>query len=392
MPWLSVVQDELVRQELDAWLLYDFRRSNPVARPILGPILEGNTASRRVFLLVPREGRPTLAVHAIEVASLRPDLDLNVVSYSSRESLQRVVAGMLAGRRRVAMEYSPNGDNPYVGRVDAGTIEWVRAMGVEVVSSGDLAQVLEVWTPEQLQQHLTAAKGVLAAKDAAFAYIAQRAQLGQDVRESGVQRLIEQQFASLGLVPGTSPNVSFGAHSGDPHYHPLPGVRDALLQPGDVVLIDLWAKVDEETAPFADVTWMGVHGQPTPELTRVWEAVRGARDAALALIAGAYGAGRWPAGAEADLAARRVLEEAGYGAAFTHRTGHSLGTSSTHGVAAHLDGFETNDTRKLRPGLGVTIEPGAYFPSFGVRSEIDVYLEESGQRATTELQVELEVI
>ena len=162
MDWLPVVQSELERLGLDAWLMYDFRKSNPVVRPILGPLLEGNTASRRVFLLVPARGRPRFAVHAIEAGSLPPGIDVDVVSYSSRESLQRVLEGFLAGASRVAMEYSPNGDNPYVGRVDAGTIEWVRSLGVEVVSSGDLAQVLEVWTPEQLKQHLTAAAGVMA--------------------------------------------------------------------------------------------------------------------------------------------------------------------------------------------------------------------------------------
>ncbi|MBW7916247.1 MAG: aminopeptidase P family protein [Trueperaceae bacterium] len=392
MDWLPVVQSELERLGLDAWLMYDFRKSNPVVRPILGPLLEGNTASRRVFLLVPARGRPRFAVHAIEAGSLPPGIDVDVVSYSSRESLQRVLEGFLAGASRVAMEYSPNGDNPYVGRVDAGTIEWVRSLGVEVVSSGDLAQVLEVWTPEQLKQHLTAAAGVMAAKDAAFALIAQRAQLGQPVTEVEVQRLIESHFADRGLAPGTAPNVSFGAHSGDPHYHPLPGVRDATLRPGDVVLIDLWAKVPEAGAPFADVTWMGVHGRPSAELERVWEAVKGARDAALGLIAGAYAMGRWPTGAEADHAARQVLEAAGYGEAFTHRTGHSLGSATTHGVTAHLDGFETNDTRALRPGAGVTIEPGAYFETFGVRSEINVYLGEDGPRTTTDLQAELEVL
>lgn len=392
MDWLPVVQEELERQGCDAWLVYDFRRSNPVAAPILGPLLQGNTASRRVFLLVPREGEPTLAVHAIEHGSLRRDLPVRAVSYSSRRSLQDVLSRLLAGRKRVAMEYSPQGDNPYVGRVDAGTVEWVRSLGVEVVSSGDVAQVLEVWTPKQLEQHLTAAAGVKAAKDAAFGFIAQSAGLGHEVTECAVQRMIMQRFDDLGLVYGTTPNVSFGAHSGDPHYHPIEGVRDAVLRPGDVVLIDLWAKVDDPLAHFADVTWMGVHGEPSAGLLAVWEAVKAARDAAFRTVAYAYAAGRWPSGAEADRAAREVLQDAGYGEAFTHRTGHSLGRDSTHGLAVHLDDFETSDTRALRPGIGVTIEPGAYFPTFGVRSEMNMYLADDGPRATTELQDELEVL
>ncbi len=390
MNWLPAVQDELARQGIDAWLVYDFRRSNPVAAPVLGPLLEGNTASRRVFLLVPRAGTPTLAVHAIEVKSLRPAPGVNVVSYSSRESLQGVLAALLKGHARVAMEYSPAGDNPYVGRVDAGTVEWIRSFGVEVVSSGDVAQILEIWTPTQLEQHLTAAAGVCAAKDAAFAYMAEGLARGETVTECAVQGVIMRRFADLGLVSATTPNVSFGAHAGDPHYHPIEGVRDATLAAGDVVLIDLWAKVNDKSAPYADVTWMGVNGEPTAELLSVWEAVKGARDAAVTAMRSAYAAGRWPSGGEADRASRAVLVAAGYGEAFTHRTGHSLGKDGPHGVAVHLDDFETSDARALRPGIGVTVEPGAYFQHFGVRSEINVYLTPEGPRVTTELQDGLE--
>lgn len=390
MTWLDDVQADLRRQRLDGWLIYDFRGSNPVARPILGPLLEGNLASRRVFLMVPAEGKPTLLVHAIEEKSLLPGLPVDVRSYASRDDLDRELGRLLAGRATIAMEYSPGGDNPYVGTVDAGTLERVRGMGVEVVSSGDVAQVLEVWTPEQLEDHLTAVDGVIEAKDAAFAYLAERVRAGAEVRESEVQRRILDVFDAAGLEAEHAPNVSFGAHAGDPHYHPIVGVRDAVLRPGDVVLIDLFAKVAKPGAPYADVTWMGVAGEPTQELTSAFEAVRDARDAAFRAIAEAYAEGRWPEGAEADRAARAVLVAAGHGAAFTHRTGHSLGTRSTHGGAAHLDDFETTDRRLLRPGLGVTIEPGVYYPHFGVRSEIDVYLGEDGPFATTDLQAELE--
>ncbi len=389
---LERIQAELKRQSLDGWLLYDFRRSNPVAQPLVRPLLQGNVASRRVLLWLPAEGQPTLAVHAIELGSLKPDLPVKVVGYSSRQSFDETLASLLRGAQRVAMEYSPAGDNPYVGTVDAGTIERVRATGVEVVSSGDVAQVLELWTPQQLEDHLTAAAGVIQAKDEAFAFLAQRSAAGAKVTELEVQRVITERFAALGLVYDHAANVSFGAHAGDPHYHPIEGERDAELQPGDVVLIDLWAKVDRPDAPYADVTWMGVHGEPSPELLSAWEAVRDARDEAFRTIAEAYEAGRWPTGAEVDRAARTVIEQAGHGEAFTHRTGHSLGVDATHGSAAHLDDFETADHRLLRPGLGVTIEPGAYYPTFGVRSEVDVYLDDDGPLATTELQGELELL
>lgn len=389
---LNEIQAELRRQQLGGWLLYDFRRSNPGAQSLIRPLMEGNTASRRVLLFIPADGRPTLAVHSIERGSLRDDLPVNVVSYASREDFDATLRSMVGGLARVAMEYSPGGDNPYIGTVDAGTIERVRATGVEVVSSGDVAQVLELWSQQQLDDHLTAADGVIYAKDAAFAFLAERSRAGQPVTEVEVQELIEAKFAEAGLVTGSSPNVSFGAHAGDPHYHPLKGVRDATLQPGDVVLIDLWAKVDSPQAPYADVTWMGVQGEPSARLLEVWEAVKEARDVAFRAIAAAYAEDRWPTGAEVDRAARAVLVNAGLGDAFTHRTGHSLGLRTTHGSAAHLDDFETADTRLLMPGLGLTIEPGAYFPDFGVRSEINLYVGDDGPLATTELQSDLELL
>jgi len=393
---LSDVQGALAGSGIDGWLVYDFRGSNPVARPLLDPLLQGNLASRRVFLMIPATGRPTLLVHAIEFGTLRGDLDsaLGVTPrrYSSTESLDDELRLLLAGKQRVAMEYSPGGDNPYVGTVDAGTIERVRNLGIEVVSSGDVAQVMEAWTDEQLDQHLAAAEAVMAAKDEAFAYIVEKRLAGAQVLETQVQQVISDSFERAGFIFDHAATVGFGAHAGDPHYSPIPGERDATLAHGDVVLLDLWCKVPQPRAPYADITWMGVVGQPSPAVQQAFDAVIAARDAAFRAVALAYEQGRMPTGAEADNAARTVLVEAGYGEAFTHRTGHSLGVKGAHGLAAHLDGFETRDLRRLRPGLGFTIEPGVYLPGFGVRSEINVYIDADGPRATTDLQAALEVI
>jgi len=396
MDVLPDVQRELARVGLDGWLVYDFRGSNPVARPLLDPLLAGNLATRRVFLMIPATGRPTLLVHAIEHGTLRPDLEevygVTARRYSSTESLDAELRSLLAGMSRVAMEYSPGGDNPYVGTVDAGTVERVTGLGVEVVSSGDVAQVIELWTDEQLQQHLAAAEAVMAAKDAALAFIAQRRRSGDEVRETAVQRVIGESFEAGGFVFDHAATVGFAAHAGDPHYSPVPGVRDAVLADGDVVLLDLWCKVDAPRAPYADITWMGVVGEPKAAVQRAFDAVIAARDAAFTSVARAFDEGRWPAGAEADEAARAVLTQAGYGEAFFHRAGHSLGVNGAHGVAAHLDSFETRDLRRLRPGLGFTIEPGVYLPEFGIRSEINVYIDEDGPRATTDLQADLDVL
>jgi Xaa-Pro aminopeptidase len=290
------------------------------------------------------------------------------------------------------MEYSPGGDNPYVGTVDAGTIERVKGLGVEVVSSGDVAQVMELWSEEQLDQHLSAAEAVMAAKDEALAYIANRRAAGEAVLESQVQRVISDSFDRAGFVYDHAATVGFAGHAGDPHYSPIAGVRDATLADGDVVLLDLWCKVPQPRAPYADITWMAVTSEASAPVQRAFDAVIAARDAAFRAVAEAYEQGRWPAGAEADAAARAVLVDAGFGEVFMHRTGHSLGVKGAHGLAAHLDGFETRDLRRLRPGLGFTIEPGVYLPEFGVRSEINVYVDADGPRATTDLQATLDVI
>lgn len=394
MDWIATAQRELEHQGLDAWLLYDFRATNPIAGRFLGPLLEGSgILSRRVFLRVPREGHPTLLLHAIERGSLPPLEGVEVRAYSSREGLERELAALLAEDRRVAMEVSPMGDIPYVSRVDDGTAQLVRAQGVELCSSGDLLQAFAAWTPEQLAAHEEAAARVHEARDLAFGFLAERLAAGEEVRETEVQGVIVAHFERHGLEYGHPPIIGFGAHAADPHYAPQAG-RDARLRPGDAVLVDLWAKLPRPDAPFADVTWMGCCGGPSALLAEVWEVVREAREAAFVAIAEAYRHGRHPEGREIDRVAREVIAAHGYGDAFVHRTGHSLGTRATHGDAAHLDDYETRDTRRLVPGLGLTIEPGVYLPEagLGVRSEVDVYLEPDGPRATTERQSELVVL
>lgn len=389
MDELRAVTEELDRADVDGWLIYDFRGSNGPARPLLRAMLGEKLGSRRIFLFVPRRGQPVLLAHAIEAGTLSGARGVQTRIYSSNRSLDDELRRALDGARTVAMDYSPGGDNPYVGTVDAGTVERVRGLGVDVVSAGDVAQVMQLWSEEQLEQHLRAADVVLRAKDAAFGFMGEALALGRQVNEVEVQKLITDVFDEAGCVYDHAPNVSFGAHAGDPHHAPT---AERTLGPGEVVLIDLWCKVDDEAAPYADVTWMGHAGPPAPQVQEAFTAVREARDAAFRAVVDAYAEGRWPTGAEVDRAARRVLTEAGYAEAFTHRTGHSLGTASAHGLAAHLDDYETRDERLLRPGLGFTIEPGVYFEDFGVRSEINVYIDADGPHATTDLQADLEVL
>ena len=372
-------------------MLYDFRGTNPIAKPYLS--VSNGLFSRRVFLYVPSEGTPTLLVSWIERGSLK-NVPYTVRAYSSRQSLEKELAEVLPSapaNNRVAAEYSPNADIPYVSYIDAGTAEMLRAAGAELVSSANLLQIFSAWTPEQVKAHDAAAGHVVKGKDIGFAFISQQLKAGKEVRETEVQRAITDYFDSQGLEYDHPPIVGFGAHAGDPHYAPQAG-SDAALQPGDAVLIDLFAKLPDEDAPYGDITWMGCYGEPSDKLKEVFEVVRDARDAAVNAVQNAYDEGRYPQGREIDRAARDYISAKGYGEAFSHRTGHSIGARHVHGDAVHLDDFETCDTRELRPGVAVTVEPGAYFEDFGVRSEINLVLTDKGPRVTTERQQELIIL
>lgn len=385
MDWLPVAQAALRAQGLAAWWIYDFRGNNPVAERYLG--MPGAHFSRRVVLAVPAEGTPTLLAHAIERGAAERG-PWPVRTYADRQGLRAALTEMNPGGP-VAIEYAPEADLPYVSHVDAGTVELLRAVGVDVRSSAEVLQAFAVWTPAQVAAHERAAAAVMQVCAGAFDEIRRRLAAGEAVREHEVQRWIAARFAERGLVTGHDATVGFGPNAGDPHYSPR-AQDDRALGLGEVVLIDLWAKEERADAPYADVTWMGVRGEPAAEVARAWVAVRDARDLGVRTIADAYAAGRPPAGWEVDRAVRDFLTAQGYGDAFVHRTGHSLGWGPIHGEAAHLDDFETRDVRRLTPGFGVTVEPGVYLPAFGVRSELNVLLESGGPRVTTGQQRELE--
>ncbi|GAA5514433.1 hypothetical protein Dcar01_03188 [Deinococcus carri] len=371
---------------VDGWLLYDFQGLNPHARTVLG-LPAGAHLTRRFFVWVPREGQAALLHNHIEGgtwATLTQDWDMERRPFGSHAELEAALREVVAGRT-VAMEYSPHGAVPYVSRVDAGTLERVRAAGAEVVSSADLLQSFLVWSPEDLAAHRRAAAVLMRAKDDAFRLIHERLRAGEPVTELDAQAVIERAIADAGMSSGHPVNVSFGANAADPHYQPE-GEKNATLQRGECVLIDLWAQ--EAGRPFADVTWVGYAGEPGNEYREAWEAVRGARDAALTLLRERYAAEGWGhvQGWEGDRAARDAMGEQ-WGRHFLHRTGHDLGVQ-IHGSGANLDDYETHDTRTLTPGLAVTVEPGTYprEKGFGIRTEVDVFLAPEGPQVTTDLQ------
>jgi Xaa-Pro aminopeptidase len=370
---LPSVQTAIRDLGFDGWLLYDFRGLNILARRVLA-LPEDAMLTRRWFYFVPAQGEPRKLVHRIESHALDAFPGTRQV-YLRWQELEEGVRNLVAGARRVAMEYVPRNANPYVSRVDAGTVELVRSCGVEVVPSGDLVQRFEAcWDDDQWAMHLEAARHTQSAFDVAFAFIADTVRRHGSVRETEVQKRILDHFAEHRLVTDHPPICAVGPHSGDPHYAPGPG-SDAAIRAGDFVLIDLWAKLDRPNAVYSDLTWTGFVGPEVPaRYEEVFQIVAGARDAAIARVQEAFRSGRPLQGWEVDQAARDVIDRAGYGAYFCHRTGHSIG-QETHGNGANMDNLETREERRVLPRTCFSVEPGIYLPEFGIRSEVNVFVD-----------------
>lgn len=378
---IAAVQKALKADGLEAWLLYDFRGSNPLSYSLAGMGGGGHLATRRWFYLIPAAGEPRALVHAIERHNL-DHLPGPKTVYAGREQLESGLSQILTGVKRVAMEYSPRAAIPYVSRVDAGTIELVRAAGVEVVSSGDLIQQFEArWDDAAIAGHRKASEALYRIKDQAFALAAQRLRDGVPTTEFDIQQSMVGWFQDEGLVADSAPCVSAQENAGNPHYLAT-ATEHRVIRNNELLLLDLWGKLAAPGTVYADITWIGFLGESVPEpMARAFAAICRARDAAVTVVQDAAKAGRVVRGFEADRAARKVLIDAGYADAILHRTGHSLG-EQVHGNGAHLDDYETHDERRLLPGTGFTIEPGLYFKDFGVRTEINMVWAATGPEVT----------
>jgi Xaa-Pro aminopeptidase len=378
---IPAVQRALEREKLDGWLLYDFQGSNPIATRISGLSSGAQLTTRRWYYLIRAAGEPRALVHAIERHNL-DGLPGDKRPYAGREELSRGLRDLLDGLRVVAMEYSPHNAIPYVSRVDAGTVEAVRALGVEVVSSGDLIQRFEaVWSDAAYSTHTAASDKLYRIKDSTFDLIRARTRSGTPVTEIEVQDAMVQWFKDEGLTSQDLPNVSAQENAGNPHYNPTRDQHRPIRR-DELVLIDLWGKLPVPGAVFADIAWVGFTGEQVPVLfSRAFSAAAAGRDAAIELVESATRDGRELRGYEVDRVCRAVLERAGFGAEFIHRTGHSLG-QKVHGDGVHMDDYETHDDRRLIPGTGFTIEPGVYTDQFGVRTEINMFVAERDARVT----------
>jgi Xaa-Pro dipeptidase len=383
---LSEMQSDLRAAGLHGWLFYDFRGRDPIAQRVLN--LPPGMRTRRWFYFVPAKGAPKKLVHKIETESLAA-VPGETLYYSAQEELGGNLKKLIGRAKKIAMQYSPKNEIPYVAMVDAGTIELVRSTGTKVVSSADLVQKYEaVWTPDQLESHLYAGKHVDHIVAEAFQRAARGVRENRPETEYGLQQWIREQFAAAGLMTEEGPDIAVNAHASDPHYGPSPD-RPTQIKEGDLLLLDVWAKRNSPGSVYYDITWVGYLGSKPPEkIKKVFNTVRDARDKAVDLILTSIAKGKPLQGWQVDKAARGVIEKAGYGKYFFHRTGHNIGTS-VHGNGANMDGIETHDVRHLIPRTCTSVEPGIYLPEFGIRSEVNVYIGEKEARVTGAVQKEL---
>jgi Xaa-Pro dipeptidase len=380
------IQNDLRAAKLDGWLFYDFRGRDPIAQRILK--LPEGMRTRRWFYYVPAKGTPRKLVHKIEAKALA-SLPGETLYYAAQDELRKNLAKILHRVKRVAMQYSPKNEIPYVAMVDAGTIELVRSSGPKVVSSADLVQKYEAcWSAAQLESHLTAGVAIDRIVRAAFQHAANSVRENIPLTEYELKQWILKEFDAAGLMTEEGPDIAVGQHASDPHYAPLPG-KSSSIREGDLLLLDVWGKTKASGSVYYDVTWVGYLGAKVPEKqAKIFDIVRRARDKAIELIRSSIAARKPVQGWQVDNAARGVIEKAGYGQYFFHRTGHSIG-EAIHGNGVNMDGLETRDTRHLIPRTCNSVEPGIYLPEFGIRSEVDVYVGESEAGVTGAVQTEI---
>jgi Xaa-Pro dipeptidase len=387
---LDEIQSALRAEQLDGWLFFDHHRRDPLAYRVL-QFDPDSPVTRRWYYFVPADGEPRGLAHRIESGTLAA-LPGRHTLYSDWAGLTESLREMLRGARRVAMQYSPNCAVPYVAMVDAGTVELVRGLGVQVATSANLIQYFESkWTREQLESHLEAGRRVDRIRKEAFERIGAKLRGGDRITEWDVKQFILDRYRQEGLTIDHGPDVAVNANASNPHYDPK---RDACqeIKKRDLVLIDMWAKLERPGSVYYDITWVGYCGeQPAAEMEKVFGIVREARDKAVKRVQDAMAARQELRGFEVDDAARAHIRSHGLGEYFFHRTGHSIG-QEVHGTGANMDNLETHDERKIIPWTCFSVEPGIYLPEFGVRSEVDVFVDEDSARVTGEIQQKIVLI
>ena len=378
---IEEIQEQIKAMKIDGWLLYDFQGLNPLAQKILG--VQKTMLTRRWYCWIPAKGSPTLLCHRIEQQGFL-HLSVQISCFSSFKEMEAGLNKMLNQSRRLAMEYSPNCFIPYISKVDAGTVEMVRKLGKEIVSSADLIQYFEArWSEDQLKTHLLASQKLMHLFFEILKQVSQTTKNNLSLTEYQVQQIMWKKFKHLGLQSSSPPIVAVNKNSNNPHYEPILE-SSAKIKRGDFLLIDFWAKSLQSHSVYADYTWVAFLGDAIPnKILNVWEVVKQARDSAIHFVEHRHSTGTSTKGWEVDQVARKVISKAGFGGAFPHRTGHSIGEND-HGNGANMDSLETKDERVLIPHTGFSIEPGIYLPDFGIRSEVNIYLGDNNIQVTGE--------
>ena len=384
---IAQAQEYMRENEIDGWLLYDYRGMNPIFSDTVGYI---PNITRPCWLWIPASSDPKLIVSFVDQNRFE-HLGIETEYWVSRDQMINTLKSHLPQQGKVAMEYSPMGVLPRVTKIDGGTLELVKSLGVEVVTSANLIQyATQRWSEAELNSHLKASEILTSTVKEAFNFIGEN--IGSDITEFEVAEFIRDRFIKRKLKTPDGPVVAINAHAADPHFEPTES-NSVTMQKGDWLLIDLWGRIEDEPSVCADITWTAFIGNKVPNKhLEVFNTVIGSRDAAVSLLEKAHSEERILQGWEVDAEARNYINNAGYGKYFSHRLGHSLGKEA-HGNAVNLDGWETHDTRAVSPKIGFTIEPGIYLPGeFGVRSEIDLFYYENGPVVTTEKQTEPYII
>ncbi len=390
---LDQIQIALRDAALDGWLFYDHHHRDPIAASILGLDPKAHI-TRRWYYFIPASGEPRKLVHRIEQGRLDA-LPGAKTQYSSWQELHAGLENLLQNQKKIAMQYSPSNDIMYVSMVDAGTVEFLRGLGKEIVTSADLVSQFEaVLTADQIASHSAAQREIDVILIAAWAEVARRlrppsgANRAGDITEYDLVVWLREAMSREGLVWENGPDVSVNANTSDQHYEPT-AEHAAPIREGDFLLIDIWGRLDSPSSVYYDITWTCVIGrEPSKKEQLVFSTVVRARDAAITAVASAFAENRSIRGFEADDAARAVIREAGFGEYFVHRTGHNI-AHEIHGPGAHLDNLETHDVRLLLPHTCFSVEPGIYLPEFGVRSEINMITAPGKAWVTGRIQHEL---
>jgi len=386
---LSAIQSALRERNIDAWLFYDHHHRDPIAYRVLG-LPAGQMVTRRWFYLIPAEGEPLKLVHRIEPGHL-DTLPGSKRQYSGWQELFEQLKTILAGSRDIAMQYSPNNLVFTVSLVDGGTIDLVRGLGKNVVSSCDLVALFEATlTDEQIKSHFAARDAIDPITGAAFREIGQRARNG-GTNEYEMQQWILEAFHRENLVADDMPVLAVNANSGDPHYSPHPQSMKPIRE-GDFVLLDIWAKKNTPGAVYYDITWTGFVGtSPSDRMQEIFNIVRQARDLGIKNVKAGVSGGKRMAGWEVDRSVRDYITTAGFGQYFIHRTGHSIATD-VHANGANMDDLEIHDERSILPNSLFSVEPGIYLPEFGVRLEVNMLVRPQGAEVTGTIQSEIVII